>query len=288
VDELAAECAAKIATADSWDAMEDLANVIPRCVIGDLLEVEPDRQADLTRWTYEMMAATVGADRNSADARNRLLDVLAEFTNYFVPKIDAKRANPGDDFISDLVRAEGSDGPSSLETLLTIRLLMIAGTDTTAAMIGNTVLALVRRPDQAEILAHEPNLIGNAVEESLRYWAPFYFVLRETLRDVVLEGVEIPAGSLVAMMLSSANQDEAVFPNPGTFDVRRQAGGSGHMAFGHGPHRCVGAFLAREEADAAIRAVLPLLPEFRLSDEPLELAESQLLQGFRKISLVRK
>lgn len=288
MDELAAECVARIANAQSWDVMGDLAHVIPRRIIGEILDVEPERHADLTRWTNEMMAATTGAGRNSLAARQRLLDVLAEFTTYFVPKIDAKRANPGDDLISDLVRAEGGDdGLSPLETLLTIRLLMIAGTDTTSALIGNTVLALVRRPDQARLLIDDPSLVPNAIEESLRYWAPFYFLLREATRDVELDGVTIPEGSLVAMMLASANQDPEAFADAKVFDVRR-SGQRGHVAFGYGAHRCVGAQLAKEEADAAIRAVSPYLPLFAQAEGSLELAETQLLQGFRHIPLVRR
>jgi cytochrome P450 len=164
---------------------------------------------------------------------------------------------------------------------------MIAGTDTTSALIGNTVLGLVRRPEQAQLLLEDPSLISNAIEESLRYWAPFYFLLRETTKDVVLEGVQIPEGSLVAMMLVSANQDPEAFEDAKVFNVLR-TNNAGHMAFGHGAHRCVGAPLAREEADAAIRAVLPYLPLFVQADGPLELAETQLLQGFRRINLVRR
>lgn len=287
MDELAAKSVAKIANADAWDAMDDLGHVIPRYIIGEMLDVEVERHSDLTRWTNEMMGATTGADRHSSKSRQRLLNVLAEFTSYFVPKIATKRANPGDDFISDLVRTEGDDGLSPLETLLTVRLLMIAGTDTTSTLIGNTVLALVRQPDQVQALIENPSLVPNALDEALRYWAPFYFVLREPLRDVVVEGVEIPAESLVALMLTSANQDPAVFANPSVFDLKRP-GTQNHMSFGYGVHRCVGAPLAREEADAAIRAVLPYLPDFTLADKKLELAETQLLQGFRHIHLVRK
>jgi cytochrome P450 len=287
MDEIAAECVTKIAVAQSWDAMGDLGHVIPRRIIGEMLDVEPERHKDLTRWTNEMMAATTGADRNTTAARRRLLNVLREFTTYFVPKIDAKRANPGDDFISDLVRTEGADRLSSLETLLTIRLLMIAGTDTTSSLIGNTIVALIRRPEQTRLLIEDPSLITNAIEESLRYWAPFYFLLRETLNDVEIEGVKIPASSLVAVMLVSANQDADAFADAKVFDIRRP-NINAHMAFGHGAHRCVGASLARQEADAAIRAVLPYLPLFKQTDEPLEMAETQLLQGFRRIPLVRK
>jgi cytochrome P450 len=288
MNDIATECVAKIATAESWDVMAGLAHVVPRRIIGELLGVEPERHIDLTRWTAEMMAATTGAKRNTLAARKRLLDVLAEFTNYFVPRIDAKRANPGDDLISDLVRAEGGEnGLSPLETLLTIRLLMIAGTDTTSALIGNTVLALVRRPEQTQLLLEDPALIPHAIEESLRYWAPFYFLLREAVNDVSVEGVKIPAGSLVAMMLVSANQDPHKFDDARTFNIRR-TNRADHVAFGYGAHRCVGAPLAREEADAAISAVLPYLPLFTQADGPLELAETQLLQGFRRIDLVRR
>jgi cytochrome P450 len=283
MEAITADCLAGIDTADEFELMEGLANVLPRQIIGELLSVEPDRRPDLTRWAQEMMGATTGAARNTDAARRRLLDVLGEFTGFFVPRIDAKRAHPGDDFISDLVRAEESDALTSLETLLLIRLLMLAGTDTTAALIGNTTLALLRRPEILARLTADPALIPAAIEESLRYWAPFYFCLREVTRPTTIEGVLLPEGAMVALMLGAANLDPRAFPDPTTFDIDRS---ERHVAFGHGVHFCVGAHLARLEALVAMTALLPLLQRFRLADEPLELAEEQLLQGFRRIPLV--
>jgi cytochrome P450 len=280
-----AESIAQIADADGFDVMEDFANPLPRRIMGSLLGIDDSRHGDLSRWAHEIMGATSGADRSSAAARARFLAVIAEFTNYFVPLIESRRANPGDDFISDLVRAEEQDALSPLETLVLIRLLMIAGTDTTAALVGNTVLALLRHPEQLAALRADPALVPRAIEESLRYWAPFYWCLREVTGLVELEGATLGEGELIAVMLGSANHDEREFDDPATFDIYRE---NRHVAFGHGSHFCVGAHLARAEAQVAIEAILPHLDRFTLTDEPLALAESQFLQGFQRIPVVRR
>jgi cytochrome P450 len=286
MDAMTAACAEKAATADSFDVMNDLAYVLPRRIIGELLGVEERYQPDLTRWTHEMMGSTSGAERNTEATHERLMSVLREFASFFVPRIDARRAAPTDDFISDLVRAESDERLTSLETLLLIRLLMIAGTDTTGALIGNTILELVRNPAGLAVLQDDPSQMPQLIEESLRFWAPFYFVLRETTRDVVIGEATIPGGSLVALMLGAANHDEAEFECPAHFDPGRA---SRHVTFGHGAHFCVGSHLARAEALSAITAILPHLHRFELKqDEPLELAESQYFQGYRRIPLVAK
>jgi cytochrome P450 len=286
MEAISAECAAKAATADSFDVMEDLAFVLPRRIIGELLAVEVERQPDLTRWTQEMMAATIGASRNTEATHTRLLGVLREFASYFVPRIDERRRSPkDDDFISDLVRAESDDRLTSLETLLLIRLLMIAGTDTTAALIGNTILELVREPDKAHRLRSDPGLIPSLIEESLRFWAPFFFVLRETTRETQIGGVTIPGGAIVAVLLGAANHDDTEFSCPAKFAMDRK---SSHITFGHGVHFCVGSHLARAEALSAVTAILPYLDRFELADQSLELAESQVLQAFQRIPLIAK
>jgi cytochrome P450 len=285
MDAITAECAAKAAAAAEFDVMADLAFALPRRIIGELLSVEQQHQPDLTRWTHEMMGATSGAERHGDAAHDRLMTVVREFASFFVPRIDARRAEPTDDFLSELVRAESDDRLTSLETLLLIRLLMIAGTDSTGSLIGNTVLALVREPERVEQLLAEPELIPAAVEESLRYWAPFYFVLRETTRPTEVDSVTIPEGAVIALVLGAANHDEAEFACPAQFDPARKAR---HMTFGHGAHFCVGSHLARAEALSAVTAVLPHLHRFELADEQLELAESQFFQGYKRIPLVAR
>jgi cytochrome P450 len=283
---ITAACAEKAANADSYDVMDDLAYVLPRRIIGELLGVEEEYQPDLTRWTHEMMGSTSGAERNTEATRERLMSVLREFASFFVPRIEARRAAPTDDFISELVRAESDERLTSLETLLLIRLLMIAGTDTTGALIGNTILELVRAPERLAALQADPSRVPGVIEESLRFWAPFNFVLRETTRQVAIGGTTIPAGSLVALILGAANHDEAEFECPAHFDPGRA---NRHVTFGHGPHFCVGSHLARAEALSAVTAILPYLHRFELKkDEPLELAESQFFQGYRRIPLVAK
>ncbi len=285
MEEIVAESLADIDQVERYEVMERFASVLPQRIIGELLSVERQWQPDLTRWTHEMMNATGGPNRHTSESRQRLLDVLGEYIRFFVPRIDEKRANPTDDFISDLVRAEEADSLTAVETLMLMRLMMIAGTDTTAALIGNTVLSLLRNPEQQQLLSEQPELVPSAIEESLRYWAPFYFLLRNTTEAIEVEGVTIPQGALVAIMIGAANHDEREFDDPVEFDIRRPLR---HLSFGYGAHFCVGAHLARAEAQVAIEAILPHLSRFELADEPLELAENQFLQSFMKITMVAK
>ena len=125
------------------------------------------------------------------------------------------------------------------------------------ALIGSTVLALMRHRDQLAILQAEPDLVPSAIEEVLRCWAPFFFTIRETTKDVEVEGVTIPKGSIVTLMISSGNFDDQEFDDAATFDIRRQ---NRHMSFGYGVHFCVGAHLARLER-ARLRIVLEVGPQ---------------------------
>jgi cytochrome P450 len=286
IDAISASCAEKAATASTFDVMADLADVLPRRVIGELLGVEAEYQPELTRWVHEMMGSAGGAARNSASSRDRLISALREFASFFVPRIEARREAPGDDFISDLVRAESDDRLTPLETLLLIRLLVKAGTDTTGALISHAILELMRDSQQLDALQADPSQVPAFLEETLRFWAPFYFVLRETTRDVTFDGITIPAGSVVALILGSANHDESAFECPAEFDPGRRLR---HMSFGHGAHFCVGSHLARAEAVSAVGAILPHLHRFAV--EPgykLELAEAQVLQRYRRIPLVAR
>lgn len=286
IDAITASCAEKAATASTFDVMEDLADVLPRRVVGELLGVETEYQPELTRWVHEMMGSAAGAARNSAASQDRLISALREFASFFVPRIEARRETPTDDFISELVRAESEDRLTPLETLLLIRLLVKAGTDTTGALIGHAILELLGDPERLAALQDDPSQVPAFAEESLRFWAPFYFVLRGTTKDVTIDETTIPAGSIVALMLGSANHDESVFKCPAEFDPGRRLR---HMSFGHGAHFCVGSHLARAEATSAINAILPHLHRFEI--EPgytLQLAEAQVLNRYQRIPLVAK
>jgi len=197
--------------------------------------------------------------------------------------VAARKAEPRDDLISLLVdpsRGETLDQSAVMQFVL---LLLIAGNETTTNLIGNAVVALLENPDQLERVADDPDLIPNLIEETIRYDGPVQFVMRRATRDVEVAGATIPADARVCILLGSANRDERRFDDPDRFDVGRDA--RGHVGFGFGLHFCLGASLARLEAEAALRALVPELPRLRPEQARHEMIDSVLVRGRARIAL---
>jgi cytochrome P450 len=201
--------------------------------------------------------------------------VERELAAYFTGLVAAKRADPGDDLTSALVLArdeeeDAADGLTASELLGTIYLLVMAGFDTTVNLLASGTLALLAHPGQAARLRAGPSLIPAAVEELLRFTSPVNHANdRFTTEDVPVGGVVIPAGAWVFPVISAADRDPARFPEPDRLDVSRDT--SGHLAFGHGIHHCLGAPLARMEAEVALGALLACYPGLSLAVPPEQL-----------------
>jgi cytochrome P450 PksS len=179
--------------------------------------------------------------------------------------IKKRRAKPQDDLVSALVGAEeAGDTLSEDELLAMIFLLLLAGYETTANLIGNGTLALLEHPDQMEKLRNDPGLIKPAVEELLRYGSPVELAITRYAReDVTLAGVTIPRGAGVLAAIASANRDERQFANPDSLDITREP--NKHLSFGLGMRFCLGAALARMEGQIAMSTLLRRLPDLRLA-----------------------
>jgi cytochrome P450 len=163
-------------------------------------------------------------------------------------------------------------------------LLLIAGYETTVNLIGNGTLALLDNPQQMELLKARPDLMPSAVEEFARYYSPVDYAQSRVMRnDVQLNGVTIPRGEVVFAALSSANRDEAQFGNPGKLDITREP--NRHLGFGHGPHYCLGAFLARMEANIAFDTLLRRCPDLQLAEprDAVRWRESFVLRGVQSL-----
>src|SRR5262249_31234083 len=166
---------------------------------------------------------------------------------------------------------------SAEELYSNANLLMVAGHETTTNLIANGLLALLRSPDQLGKLKADPSLVPSAVEEFLRYGNPVQFTTRLAKEDVQFGGKTVRRGELVFLVLAAANRDPAHFPDPDRLDVSRSP--NHHLAFGQGPHVCVGAPLARLEAQIAFRTLLRRLPEMRLASEKVEYRDNFNLRG---------
>lgn len=186
--------------------------------------------------------------------------------NYLLPFLAARRAEPRDDVISKLVTGtiEGS-GLSDEEVISFLRLLIPAGAETTARLIGSMLFALLVERERFERVGADRSLIRWAIEETLRWETPVVFTAREATQDTELAGVPIPANNMVSAILGSANRDESRFANPDAFDLDRRD--ERHLSFGFGRHFCLGSHLARLEARTALGALLDRLPRLRIDPD---------------------
>lgn len=282
---LAVEMVGRMLEKDETDLIADLAVPLPVTVISAMLGVDPARRADFKRWSDDLLRAiTFDADLPE-DEVDRLIASRRELLAFFRAVIDERRARPGDDLISDLVRAEDRGEMLSPEEVLNMTvLLMIAGNETTTHLLGNGTLEILEHPDELRRLRQDPSLIPGFVEETLRFRPPVRFLSRRTARDVPLHGVTLPKGQTVFLNVESANRDPAEFEDPDRFDVARRH--QAQLAFGFGIHFCVGAPLARLEARIAFEEMFARLPPFSRKDGPVSWGPSSFLRGPRSLPLL--
>lgn len=252
VEEIVAGLVAGGVARGSMDVIGDLAYPLPVTVISELLGVPPEDHERFRGWSD---ALARGLDPDFLLPEEQLAaqrTAREEFRAYFAELAARRRAEPAEDLLSDLVRlqAEGAEF-SDAELLSTCALLLVAGHETTVNLIGNGTLALLRHPDQLAWLREDPERVGTAVEELLRYDPPVQLSGRQAFEDVEVCGQAVRAGEQVLLLLAAANRDPAVFPDPDRLDLAR--GTSRHLAFGLGIHFCLGAPLARLEGEAALR-----------------------------------
>ncbi len=260
------------------DLMSSYAFLLPVFVICELLGVPAADRDEFAAWSNVMVDEATQDESSAASMKMH---------SYLSALIDARRANPDDALISGLIEvADEGDRLSRDELVAMAMLLLIAGHETTVNLIGNGVLALLTHPEQRTLLHEQPELLPAAVEEFLRWDSPVHSApMRFVAEDVEYSGVTIPAGAVVALSLASANRD-ARFPDPADLQIDRDAGG--HTAFGHGLHHCLGAQLARIEAQEAIGLLLHRRPDLALGVDvdDLRYRRSTLIRGLRKLPVV--
>jgi cytochrome P450 len=261
------------------DLIRDFALPLPMTIITEILGV-PTRDRDrFHRWSKAVVSVT------SLTGGWRVLPSVWLFTRYLRDFFKRRRADPRDDLTSALIQAEeAGDSLSEDELLAMVFLLLIAGHETTVNLIGSGTLTLLQHPAQREKLHRDPSLIKTAVEELLRYTAPvFLSTERYAHQTVTIRGVAIPRGALTFGVIGSANRDETVFESPDTLDIARVE--NRHLAFGQGIHYCLGAPLARLEAQLAINTLLARMPDLRLTGSPdsLRWRPSLILRGLEAL-----
>jgi cytochrome P450 len=266
---------------EHFDVVERLAVPLPVTLIAEMLGVEPERRLDFKRWSDAILAVASGPARGNPAG---LLGELSELFVYLRDTARVRRSDPREDLVSLLVDPSRPDALDELDVIQFVVLLLVAGNETTTNLIGNAVLALLAHPEVLERVAREPALVPRLVEEVLRYDSPVQLVFRQATREVTLRGVRIPQDAVLALLLGSANRDERVFAQPDRLDLERDT--RGHLAFGFGPHFCMGAALARLEARVALEGLLPELVGCKLAAPPTRV-ESFLVRGPATLELER-
>jgi len=259
---------ARIEARGSADLIEDFAAAIPVEVIGNLLAVPRDERGPLRGWSLAILGALEPAP--SAEQLARGNAAVREFIAYLERLVADRRAHPGDpaqDVLTRLIVGE-ADGArlSEHELLQNCVFILNAGHETTTNLIGNALVLLCEWPEERARLLEEPGLIASAVEEFLRFESSNQLGNRRTTRDVELGGVALAAGTGITLAIGAANRDPERFAHPDRLDLARTP--NRHLAFGSGPHQCVGMNVARLEGRIAIARFLARFPKFELSAPP--------------------
>jgi cytochrome P450 len=255
------------------DIAKELSWPMPMEIFFDLLGLPSSREQgrdQLERWVHELKDRDPGDDRLTPLARAATEGIR----EYFRELLYERRRNPQNDLVTHILQSEIDGVPfadehiePSSEVMGLMLILFFGGAETTSGLMSTVFKLLADNPDQRELLLKDPSLIGNAVDEAVRYATPLQLVARTTSREVTLHGVTIPKGGRVVLVYGAANRDPRQFENPNKYDVTR--GLFRHLGFGEGLHGCLGRPLALLEVNTAVQEALPLLGEYTLPRPPV-------------------
>ena len=255
---IADELLDRVVSRGEMDLIGSYALPLPMTIITEMLGVPVKDHDKFHRWSKAVVSLT------SPSPTLRVIPSVWKFLRYLRNFFKQRRRDPQDDLVSALIEAEeAGDKLSEDELLAMVFLLLIAGHETTVNLIGNGTLALIENPNEMRKLQDEPSLVKPAVEELLRYTSPVLTTTeRYALQDAIVHGVTIPRGEMTLGVIGSANRDETVFDKPNELQITREP--NKHLSFGQGIHFCLGAPLARMEAQIAFTTLMRRLPDLRL------------------------
>ena len=284
IREVAYRLIEQIPARGTFDLVSVLAAPLPTIVIAELLGVPPEQQGDFRRWVDIILKAS-NAMAIPPEEQEQIRQSRNELWTYVQNAIAAYRQQPGDNLISDLVRAEEEEQRLSANEVLSLVVLLIAaGIETTRNLISNATLALCSHPEQMAQVRAIPTLVPKLLEETLRYDGPIQTLFRLAKQDIEITGTTIPTGSFVFLLLGSANHDGRKFPEPGRFDILRNT--EGHVGFGFGIHFCLGAELARLEAKVAMEVLLERVSHLARTEDTITRVESLIVRGPKMLPLM--
>ena len=279
IEEITADLIDRLDGSGVVDLVSGLAYPLPVIVIAEMLGVPTKDRKTFQNWSRTLVR---GLDPQlTEDERKAMFGARDALKGYLRKILDQRRREPQEDLFSGLVAAEEQgDFLSEQELVSLCSLLLVAGHETTVNLLGSGTLALIENPDQLERLRSDPTLVSKAVEELLRYTSPVQWTDRLAAEDMEIEGRRILAMQSVIGILGAANRDPEVFSDPDRLDLGRDP--NPHLAFGRGIHFCLGAPLARLEAQIALSMLLDRFPDLRLAGEP-ELRPTRVLRGLKRL-----
>jgi len=272
----------EVGEGDEFDLMANLATLLPMVVIAEMIGVPTGDRERFKTWSDRF--ARVLEPNLTGEEGDLVLETAEEFRDYFAPIIEARRGEPTDDLVSRLVAAE-EDGQklTTDETQVTLRLLLVAGNETTTNLIGNGLRALLQNPDQLQLLRERPELMPTAIEELLRYDAPVQLDGRYVAEDSELGDKVVRAGSRIALLLGGANRDPEQLSDAENLDITRE--GANNISFGRGIHHCLGAPLARLEGRIAFEVLLERFDEIEFGARQPSYKPNVVLRGLREFPI---
>jgi cytochrome P450 len=268
------------------DVVADLAIPMPVIVIAEVLGIPAADRARFKAWSSDI-AGTLAGPFQPPDVLDKARQSSNDLADYFRQAIAERRSAPREDLLSALIAAEEQgDLLSEDELLATCILLLVAGNETTTNLIGSGMLLLLENAYERHKLEEDPSLIGNAVEEMLRYDGPAQMTSRIVAEEMTFRGQRFEPGQVVLAVLGAANHDPEQFPDPDRFDISRP--NNRHLAFGYGIHYCIGAPLALAEAQVAISTLLRRFPEPEPAFEKPNWGQSFILRGLKSLPITSK
>jgi cytochrome P450 len=272
----------RVAHLETFDFIEAVARPLPVRVMALVLGIEQPHE-DFMAWSEDLASFIGEAQPTRAQARCAQASLLA-MGRYFESLLALKRKTPGDDLVSRLAQAQArGEIEGGAELLAQCAMLLFAGHETTRHLLGTGVHALLSHPAQWQRLAREPELLPGAVRELLRFESPVQYTGRRVAADMVLQGCPLRRGELVLAMIGAAGRDPARYPDPDVLDIERRHGAS--LAFGSGPHVCIGAALTLMEARVVLRQLLERWPGLRLLDAAPRWGDKPAYRGLTALPL---
>lgn len=263
-----------------FDFMSAFATLLPRRVSRNLFEIPPSMDDQLAKWNSVLLK--IGDILMMPDQKKEALEALRDFKAYMREFLQSRRGNPGDGFIG-MALAAIVQGELDEEEAVNNLVGLVSGNETTVTLFGNGLLTLLRHPEQLTKLRANRDLLRSAIEEMMRFEPGINFILRVAISDYQCGDLLIPKGSLAIGLVGAFNRDPWHFDNPDTFDIARQA--NTHAIFGGGPHVCIGAALARLEAQVGFQALLDGFPEIELAGEPVWWVDRTNQRGLQALPL---